>query len=147
MIHHVGIVASQPYAESVLRLMQRLSQMSVIGTRRIEEWRCDCWLYEVVTPISKGCSVHGARFELVIPYEGSPLLRWLHERQAATGHASGLHHFAVQVPDVRAMSAQLKKAFVPLVSEEPVEGVCNTLVNFIHPKYLGIMVELVEVRS
>lgn len=147
MIHHVGVVASQPYAERVLGLMRRLSIMAVVGTRRIEEWSCDCWLYEVMPlDLRRGLVSYSAKFELVVPYGESPLLRWLHERQQATGHFAGLHHFAVQVANVWAVSAQLRKVGVPLVAEEPVEGVCNTLVNFIHPKYLGVMVELVEVR-
>ncbi len=132
MIHHVGVVASDSQSSRVLSTFQLLYRMSLVGYKKIGTWHCECYMYRL------GTTYPAAMLELVVPY-GGKLTEWLAERGVT------LHHVAVQVEDVRATSRQLVASGVPLVAEEPVEGVCNTLVNFIHPRHAGIMIELVEV--
>ncbi len=57
----------------------------------------------------------------------------------------GIHHVCLEVDDIEAMLAHLKKAGVPLIDEEPRIGAGGHRVAFIHPKGTGgVLVELLE---
>ena len=57
----------------------------------------------------------------------------------------GLHHIAVQVPDIEAALAQLKASGVRMIDETPRTGAHNTKIAFIHPSSTnGVLLELVE---
>lgn len=90
--------------------------------------------------------VRAALFDL-----GNSLLELLEPVQAGTGIArflekrgEGLHHVCLEVDDIRAALADLKSKDVPLVDEEPREGLVGTIA-FLHPSALhGVLVELVD---
>jgi len=57
----------------------------------------------------------------------------------------GMHHIAVEVPDIRALLADLKKKGARLIDEEPRVGAGGCLVAFVHPSSVnGVLLELVE---
>lgn len=82
---------------------------------------------------------------------GNGLLELLEPIDPDTGIArflerrgEGLHHVCLEVGDIRAALADLKAKGVPLVDEEPREGLVGTTA-FLHPSALhGVLVELVE---
>lgn len=128
MIHHVGIVTLDDAAPG---LLSRLAPLRLIERREIAAWCCVCDVYRV--------GAGETYFEVVRPH-GGKLLEWSRGR-AGLGP---LHHVAVRVESIEATSAQLRAAGVPLVSPEAVDGALGWRVNFVHPSYCGLMVELVE---
>ncbi|HSL53615.1 MAG TPA: methylmalonyl-CoA epimerase [Pyrinomonadaceae bacterium] len=57
----------------------------------------------------------------------------------------GMHHIAVEVADIRASLAELKKNGARLINETPRVGVGGCLVAFVHPSSLnGVLLELVQ---
>lgn len=56
----------------------------------------------------------------------------------------GLHHLALEVPDIRAALKALRESGVELIDQEPRQGLAG-LVAFIHPRWAhGVLTELVE---
>lgn len=78
--------------------------------------------------------------ELLEPLDGSgPIAGSLEKR------GEGIHHLAVEVPDIEAAMARARAAGVRLLSEEPRPGAGGSRVCFLHPKDLGgVLLELVE---
>jgi len=82
---------------------------------------------------------------------GNSLLELLQPIEPDTGIArflenrgEGLHHVCLEVQDIRAALADLKAKDVPLVDEEPREGLTGTIA-FLHPSALhGVLVELLD---
>ena len=72
----------------------------------------------------------------------SPIAKYLEKNR------EGLHHICFEVDDVAACLAELKKAEVPLIDQEPKEpkvGAHNMLVAFVHPKgNNGVLTELAQ---
>ena len=57
----------------------------------------------------------------------------------------GMHHIAVEVADIRASLAELKKNGAQLIDETPRVGAGGCLVAFVHPSSLnGVLLELVQ---
>ena len=57
----------------------------------------------------------------------------------------GLHHIALQVPNIELALARLKASGVRMIDETPRIGAHNTRVAFIHPSSTnGVLVELVQ---
>lgn len=125
MIHHIGVVSKD---FGVVTKLRQFTKLDLIRIKYIDEWKCTCVMFG---------AGKGAMFECVIP-DGGPLEKWLSER------GTSLHHVAFLVDDIRSECQKLREDGIPLVSDEPVSGVGGILVNFIHPSYLGILVELVE---
>lgn len=129
MIHHVGVVAREPQPAGLWVVLSTAGQPELVGSTRIERWECECFAYRVGGE---------TLVEVVVPWGGA-LQAWLDERGVPS-----LHHVAVGVADVRAAAAAVVAAGGRLVSPEPVVGVNGWLVNFVHPSYAGILLELVE---
>ena len=69
----------------------------------------------------------------------SPIAKYLEKNR------EGLHHICFEVDDVAACLAELKKAEVPLIDQEPKAGAHNMLVAFVHPKgNNGVLTELAQ---
>ena len=69
----------------------------------------------------------------------SPISKFLEKR------GPGIHHIALNVPDIRASLADLKSKGTRLIDEEPRPGAGGCLVAFIHPSSTGgVLIELVE---
>jgi hypothetical protein len=76
--------------------------------------------------------------EFVIPDDG-PLMRF-------NKGAGGLHHIALQVPDLEALSSRLTAEGMKLLEPVHVKGAGNFLCNFLSPVFTrGIQVEFVQV--
>lgn len=72
----------------------------------------------------------------------SPIAKYLEKNR------EGLHHICFEVDDVAACLAELKKAEVPLIDNEPKVGAHNMLVVFVHPKgNNGVLTELAQYQK
>ena len=57
----------------------------------------------------------------------------------------GLHHIALEVPDIIGEMSRLKNAGFTLLNEQPKKGADHKLVCFIHPKNCnGVLIELCQ---
>jgi methylmalonyl-CoA epimerase len=85
-------------------------------------------------------SVGGPRVELLEPTAAdSPISKFLEKR------GQGIHHIALNVPDIRAALAALQEKGAKLIDETPRMGAGGCLVAFIHPSSAGgVLLELVE---
>ncbi len=81
-----------------------------------------------------------SRIELLEPTsEDSPISKFLEKR------GGGIHHIAVEVEDIEAALAKLKRAGARLIDEEPRIGAEGCLVAFVHPAAAnGVLLELVQ---
>lgn len=69
--------------------------------------------------------------------DDSPISLFVHKR------GPGMHHVALQVDDIHAELARLKKAGMQLIDDTPRPGVGGTLIAFLHPRSTaGVLVEL-----
>ena len=83
----------------------------------------------------------GAQIELLEPLAPTgPLGRFLTER------GEGIHHLALEVPDLERALARARAAGVRLIDAAPRRGAHGTRVAFLHPSgFHGVLIELVEV--
>jgi methylmalonyl-CoA/ethylmalonyl-CoA epimerase len=59
-------------------------------------------------------------------------------------HGEGIHHFAVEVNDIEAVLAELKRKGVTLIDDKPKPGAEGKKIAFVHPKSTkGVLLELV----
>ncbi len=81
-----------------------------------------------------------SQIELLEPLDlQSPLGRFLASR------GEGIHHLALEVPDLPAGMARAREAGLRLIDASPRVGAHGTLIAFIHPAGTnGILVELVQ---
>ena len=57
----------------------------------------------------------------------------------------GLHHIAIEVPDIHGSLAQLKQRGARLIDETPRVGAGGSLIAFVHPSSTnGVLLELVQ---
>jgi methylmalonyl-CoA/ethylmalonyl-CoA epimerase len=69
----------------------------------------------------------------------SPVGKFLEKR------GPGIHHIAVEVPDIKAALAELKNKGARLIDETPRVGAGGCLVAFVHPSTTnGVLLELVQ---
>ncbi len=69
----------------------------------------------------------------------SPIAKYLEKNR------EGLHHVCFEVEDIKTSLAELKKADIKLIDEEPKVGAHNMLVAFVHPKgNNGVLTELAQ---
>lgn len=72
----------------------------------------------------------------------SPIRKFIAKR------GPGLHHIAIEVPDIRKALRKLRDDGVQLIDETPRRGKAGSLVAFIHPKSTGrVLYELVQRRD
>lgn len=81
-----------------------------------------------------------SRIELLEPTsEDSPISKFLEKR------GGGIHHIAVEVEDIEAALAKLKREGARLIDESPRIGAEGCLVAFVHPSSAnGVLLELVQ---
>jgi methylmalonyl-CoA epimerase len=86
--------------------------------------------------------VAGAQIELLEPLSpAGPLNRFL------IGRGEGIHHLALEVPDIDRALARARAAGIRLIDSTPRRGAHGTRVAFLHPDALhGVLIELVEVE-
>jgi methylmalonyl-CoA/ethylmalonyl-CoA epimerase len=62
-----------------------------------------------------------------------------------TKRGPGIHHIAIEVSDIRASLAELKRKGARLIDETPRVGAGGCLVAFVHPSTAnGVLIELVQ---
>jgi catechol 2,3-dioxygenase-like lactoylglutathione lyase family enzyme len=124
-LHHVGIV--QPTEAEALALM-RLLGLEEDYRGFVPQWSALC-----IFTRPNGASP----IEFVIP-DGGPLARF-------NKGAGGLHHLALQVPDLDALARRLEAEEMRLLQAEHVKGAGNFLCNFLSPAFTrGITIEFVQ---
>jgi methylmalonyl-CoA/ethylmalonyl-CoA epimerase len=81
-----------------------------------------------------------SRIELLEPTsDDSPISKFLDKR------GGGIHHIAVEVPDIETALAKLKAQGMRLIDESPRTGAEGCLVAFVHPSSAnGVLLELVQ---
>jgi methylmalonyl-CoA epimerase len=122
-----------------------------IATKGIEEalkfWEDALGLENVHTEIVEDQKVRVAmlplgesRIELLEPTsDDSPISKFLEKR------GGGIHHIAVEVPDIEAALSKLKARGMRLIDEIPRTGAEGCLVAFVHPSAAnGVLLELVQ---
>jgi methylmalonyl-CoA/ethylmalonyl-CoA epimerase len=124
-LHHVGIV--QPSEEQALALMALLG-LEEDFRGFVPQWSALC----IFTKRTSGSAI-----EFVIP-AGGTLERF-------NKGAGGLHHIALEVPDLDRLAQSLQAEGMRLLETEHVKGAGNFLCNFLSPAYTrGITVEFVQ---
>ena len=125
-LHHVGIV--QP-SEDDARILMALLGLEEDFRGYVPQWSALC----IFTRREQGSLI-----EFVIPDEGTVLSKF-------NKGAGGLHHIALQVPDLNLLEARLKAEGMKLLEAEHVKGAGPFLCNFLSPVYTrGITVEFVQ---
>ncbi len=81
-----------------------------------------------------------SRIELLEPTsDDSPISKFLDKR------GGGIHHIALEVPDIEAALAKLKARGMRLIDETPRTGAEGCMVAFVHPSSAnGVLLELVQ---
>lgn len=85
--------------------------------------------------------VGGSKLEVLESVDpDGPVARYLEE------HGPGIHHLAVEVPDVDEAIATMRERGVEMIDEEPRIGVGDHRIAFCHPRDTqGVLLELVEI--
>jgi methylmalonyl-CoA/ethylmalonyl-CoA epimerase len=128
-LHHVGIVL--PDMEAAAAYVQ------VFG--HVEDYRgyveaFECWCLFLQAPPGQPA------VELVVP-TGGTLARF-------NRGAGGLHHYAYEVPDLRALQADFAARDMKMLQPEPIKGAGNFLCNFLSPMVTrGVLVEYVQLLA
>ena len=124
-LHHVGIV--QPSEEDALAMMTLLG-LEEDYRGFVPQWSALC-----IFTKANGASP----IEFVVP-DGGPLARF-------NKGAGGLHHIALQVPDLDSLARRLEAEDMKLLEPEHVKGAGPFLCNFLSPIYTrGLTVEFIQ---
>lgn len=127
-LHHVGIV--QATEEEALTLM------ALMGLE--EDYRGFVPQFSALCIFTKAAT--GSPIEFVVP-DGGPLAKF-------NKGAGGLHHIALQVPDLDALQRGLEAEGMKLLEPEHVKGAGDFLCNFLSPVYTrGITIEFVQLLN
>jgi methylmalonyl-CoA/ethylmalonyl-CoA epimerase len=125
MLHHVGIVL---HHES-----DAAEQMSLLGLQ--EDYRGYVPQWSALCIFTKAPS--GSQIEYVIP-NGGPLSTF-------NPGVGGLHHIALQVPDLDTLALELNAEGAKLLEPMHVRGAGRFLCNFLSPVYTrGLRVEYIQ---
>ena len=124
-LHHVGIV--QHHEDDAL------TQLSLLGLE--EEYRGYVAQWSALCIFTKADS--GSQVEFVIP-NGGPLANF-------NKGIGGLHHIALEVPDLGELAQRLQAQGMKLLEPEPVRGAGPFMCNFLSPAYTrGLTIEFVQ---
>src|SRR5688572_13479442 len=143
-------MSEQQAGEPVLRRNMKIDHLG-IATKGIDEalkfWEDALGLQNVHTETVDDQKVKIAmlplgesRIELLEPTSNdSPISKFLEKR------GGGIHHIAVEVPDIEVALAKLKAKGMRLIDESPRIGAEGCLVAFVHPSSAnGVLLELVQ---
>ena len=127
-LDHIGLATRE--LEEGLALWRDILGLQVDATEEIQEQG----VRVAMLPIG---DTHVELLEPLSPE--SPVGRFLSKR------GPGIHHLAVEVADINAALADLKKRGARLIDETPRVGARGCLVAFVHPATTnGILLELVQ---
>ena len=127
-IDHIGIAVKS--AAEAAKFYEQALGLKMSGTDEVDDQGVR------VTMLNIGES----RLELLEAKEpDSPVGKFIAKR------GEGLHHIALQVPNIELALARLRASGVRMIDETPRIGAHNTRVAFIHPSSTnGVLVELVQ---
>ena len=127
-INHLGI-ATKDIGEA-LKFWEDALGLENVHTETVEDQK----VRVAMLPIGE------SRIELLEPTsEDSPISKFLEKR------GGGIHHIAVEVEDIEAALAKLKREGMRLIDEKPRIGAEGCLVAFVHPSSAnGVLLELVQ---
>jgi methylmalonyl-CoA epimerase len=127
-INHLGI-ATKDISEA-LKFWENALGLENVHTETVEDQK----VRVAMLPLGE------SRIELLEPTsEDSPITRFLEKR------GGGIHHIAVEVEDIHAALAKLKREGARLIDETPRIGAEGCLVAFVHPAAAGgVLLELVQ---
>ena len=127
-IDHIGIATRE--LNDALALWQDALGLEIDSTETVAEQG----VRVAMLPIGE------THIELLEPLsEDSPVGKFLEKR------GPGIHHVAIEVNDIRASLAELKKKGARLIDEAPRRGAGGCLVAFVHPASTnGVLLELVQ---
>ena len=129
-VHHTGVVVRS--LEQAYGFYRDTLGLRLVKEALIEEQGVRAALFDLGNGL----------LELLEPVEpDTGIARYLERR------GEGLHHVCLEVDDIDAALADLKAKGVPLIDEQPREGLVGTIA-FVHPSALhGVLVELVQAGS
>jgi methylmalonyl-CoA/ethylmalonyl-CoA epimerase len=84
-----------------------------------------------------------SHIELVQPTrDDTGIAKWMNKR------GEGMHHLCIEVGDIEAALAEMKKRNVDLINPQPITKPNGTRYAFIHPRSaFGVLIELYELKS
>lgn len=127
-IDHIGIATNQ--LEDGLAVWRDALGLQLDGTEEVAEQGVRIAMLQVG-------DTHIELLEALNP--DSPVGKFLARR------GPGIHHIAVEVPDIKAALAALKDKGARLIDETPRVGAGGCLVAFVHPSTTnGVLLELVQ---
>ncbi|RIH86626.1 methylmalonyl-CoA epimerase [Meiothermus luteus] len=125
-VHHIGIAVEdlEQAAAPYLHLGYHLEAQG-----RVEQQGVEVWMLRS----------EQSRLELLkATRPDSAVARFIQRR------GPGLHHIALVTPDLQAELRRLAEAGAPLIDPLPRPGFGGHRVAFIHPRWSGVLLELVE---
>ena len=127
-INHLGIATKG--IEEALKFWEDALGLENVHTETVEDQK----VRVAMLPLGE------SRIELLEPTsEDSPISKFLEKR------GGGIHHIAVEVDDIEAALAKLKRTGARLIDEKPRLGAEGCLVAFVHPSSAnGVLLELVQ---
>ena len=127
-INHLGIATKG--IEEALKFWEDALGLENVHTETVEDQK----VRVAMLPLGE------SRIELLEPTsEDSPISKFLEKR------GGGIHHVAVEVEDIEAALAKLKRTGARLIDETPRIGAEGCLVAFVHPASAnGVLLELVQ---
>ena len=127
-IDHIGIATNQ--LEDGLAVWRDALGLQLDGTEEVAEQGVRIAMLQIG-------DTHIELLEALNP--DSPVGKFLARR------GPGIHHIAVEVPDIKAALAALKDKGARLIDETPRVGAGGCLVAFVHPSTTnGVLLELVQ---
>jgi methylmalonyl-CoA/ethylmalonyl-CoA epimerase len=127
-IDHIGVAVEE--IEPALELYRDSFELTLAHREVVEEQGVEAVLLDVGEN----------HVELLAPLSAdTPVGRFLAKQ------GPGLHHVAYQVKDIEATLAQLRKAGLQLIDQEPRTGIRGSRVAFMHPRATaGVLTEIVQ---
>jgi methylmalonyl-CoA/ethylmalonyl-CoA epimerase len=127
-IDHIGIATNQ--LEDGLAVWRDALGLQLDGTEEVAEQGVRIAMLQIG-------DTHIELLEALNP--DSPVGKFLAKR------GPGIHHIAVEVPDIKTALAELKDKGARLIDETPRVGAGGCLVAFVHPSTTnGVLLELVQ---
>lgn len=126
-LHHIGVAVS-----NLQDAIRRYESLGLVAGH-VEEVPSEK-VRVAFLPMASGA------IELLEPTSGDgPIARFLETR------GEGIHHIALEVPDIREALRRAAEQGLRTVGEAPRRGSGATLVAFLHPKDMaGVLIELVQ---
>ncbi len=130
-INHLGIATKG--IDEALKFWEDALGLENVHTEVVEDQK----VRVAMLPIGE------SRIELLEPTaEDSPIAKFLEKR------GGGIHHIAVEVEDIEAALAKLKREGMRLIDETARIGAEGCLVAFVHPASAnGVLLELVQSKK